>query len=414
MKKLTDGLLLTATLLAACSAPEHDHESPMPGMTAEEHAMMQAGGMQGQVDSTGRATRQPVHLTADQGRALGIVYASVERETLTRRIRTVGLVEAAEPRITDVTPKVEGFVEELYVATTGESVVRGQPLLTIYSPMLVAAQEELLIAKRLADNLEESDLESSQHALTMLESARRRLNYWDISDEQIASLETNGEVTKTLTLTSPVSGLVLEKEVVLGQRVSPNKRLYRLADLHEVWIEAELYEQDMQYVGVGSRVHVEMAAYPGDHVMGAVSFVYPTVDPTTRTNRVRVTTPNHEFRLKPGMFTSAFFDVTIGEAVLTIPAQAVIATGERDLVFTRDADGTLVPREVTPGGRAGDRIQVLSGLSEGETIVASAAFLIDAESRLGGGSGIMSGMDHSGHDMRSQPNDPHAGHQHDD
>jgi Cu(I)/Ag(I) efflux system membrane fusion protein len=370
--------------------------------------------MQGLVDSTGHDMRQPVHLTADQGRALGIVYASVERGTLTRRIRTVGLVKAAEPRIADVTPKVEGFVEELFVATTGEPVVHGQPLLTIYSPMLVAAQEELLIAKRLANDLGDSDLESSQRAIAMLESARRRLNYWDISDDQIASLESNGEVTKTLTLTSPVSGIVLEKDVVLGQRVSHNNRLYRLADLHEVWIEAELYEQDMQYVDVGSRVHIEMAAYPGDHVMGTVSFVYPTVDPTTRTNRVRVATPNHDFRLKPGMFTSAFFNVTLGEHVLTIPAQAVIATGERDLVFTRGADGTLVPREIIPGGRAGDRIQVVSGLSEGETVVASAAFLIDAESRLGGGSGQMAGMDHSAHDMRSQPDDPHAGHQHDD
>jgi Cu(I)/Ag(I) efflux system membrane fusion protein len=211
-----------------------------------------------------------------------------------------------------------------------------------------------------------------------------------------------------------VSGIVLDKNVVVGQRITQNTRLYRLANLHEVWIEAELYEPDMQYVGIGSKVHIEMAAYPGDHVMGEVSFVYPTVDLVTRTNRVRVTVPNHDLRLKPGMYTSAFFNVTVGENILSIPAQAVIATGERDLVFTRDPEGMLIPREITTGDRAGDRVHVIDGLSEGETVVASAAFLIDAESRLGGGSGMMAGMDHSGHDMRPQSEDPHAGHQHDD
>lgn len=414
MKKYTAIRLIPVVGILACGEQSHDHESPMAGMTAEEHAMMQAGGMQGEVDSTGQEMRHSVHLTADQATALGIIYATVERETLRRRIRTIGLVEAAEPNIADVTPKIEGFVEELFVASTGDQVRQGQPLLTIYSPMLVAAQEELLIAKRLVSDLDESDSEASQNAVRMLEAARRRLSYWDISDEQIAALEARGEVTKTLTLASPVSGIVLEKEVVLGQRVTQNNRLYRLANLHQVWIEAELYERDMQYVGVGSRVHIEMAAYPGHHIMGAVSFVYPTVDPVTRTNRVRVAVPNHDFRLKPGMFTTAFFNVTIGEETLTIPSQSIIATGERNLVFLRDADGMLIPRDVTTGGRAGERVQILGGLSEGETVVASAAFLIDAESRLGSGAGMMAGMDHSGHDMRSEPEDPHAGHQHDD
>jgi Cu(I)/Ag(I) efflux system membrane fusion protein len=396
MRILITTLLLTATPLLGCGEPEHDHDSPMAGMSVEEHATMQAGPAQGELDSSDHDMHGHVHPTPNQERALGVVYATVSRETLTRRIRTVGLVEAAEQNIADVTPKIEGFVEELFVATTGEGVRMGQPLLTLYSPALVAAQEELLIAKRLADQLRDAGEESSRNAVSMLEAARRRLGYWDITDEQIDAVEASGEVTKTLTLTSPVSGIVLDKNVVLGQRLTQNSRIYRLVDLSEVWIEAELYERDMQFVGIGSRVHIEMAAYPGEHLEGTVSFVYPTVDEPTRTNRVRVSVPNRDRRLKPGMFATAFFDVTVGEDVLAIPSQAVIATGERDLVFIRDSMAMLIPREVTVGGRAGNLVQVLDGLAEGETVVASAAFLIDAESKLG--SGAMAGMDHSHHD----------------
>jgi len=234
MKKFTTASLLTIALSLACGGGSQEQESPMAGMTAEEHAMMQAGGMQGEVDSTGQDMRGHVHPTPNQERALGIVYATVARETLTRRIRAVGRVEAREPNIADVTPKITGFVEELFVASTGESVSRGQPLLTLYSPMLVAAQEELLIAKRLADQLDAADDESSRNALAMLEAARRRLRYWDINDDQIAALEATGQVTKTLTLNSPVSGIVLEKDVVQGQSVTQGKRIYRLANLSEV------------------------------------------------------------------------------------------------------------------------------------------------------------------------------------
>jgi len=385
----------------------------MPGMSAEAHAKMQAGGTQGEMDESGVPVREAVHLTAEQERALGVVYTTIARGELTRTIRAVGRIEAAEPNIADVTPKIDGFVERLHVNTTGEAIRRGQPLLTIYSPMLVAAQEELLTAKRLAAQVDSSAGEAHRSAKGMLEAARRRLAYWDITSEQIARVESTGEVTRTLTLVAPVNGIVLEKDVVEGQRFAPGLRLYRLADLSTVWVEGELFEQDLQFVQEGSQAHIEVAAYPGVHLMGRVSFVYPTVDESSRTNRVRLTVANPDLRLKPGMYATVYFDVRIGDDVVGVPVDAIVATGERNLVFHRHEDGSLHPHEVVLGARAGGLVQVLAGLEEGDVIVASANFLVDAESRLAATGGSMPGMHHGDHGSVIEPDTAHTEHQHD-
>ena len=394
MKSIASLPVLLIGLVLACGSSEE--ESPMEGMSAQEHAMMMAGGTQGETDSTGATVRQSVHLTAAQEQALGVVYTMVRRGTMTRTIRTVGVVAAAEPNITDITPKVDGFVEELLVDYTGQKVRRGQPLLRLYSPTLVAAQEELLTAIRLASRVGRGAGEAWRNAQSMLDAARRRLAYFDITPEQIEQVETTGRATKTLTLVAPFTGVVLEKHVVEGQRVTPGMQLYRLADLSTVWVEGEVFEQDLQYIRIGAQAHIEVAAYPGEHLMGAVSFVYPVVDVASRTNRVRVTVPNLDGRLKPGMFSTMFFDTRVGEDVIIVPFEAVIVTGERNLVFVRDEDGMLQPREVVLGARADREVQILSGLTEGETIVASANFLIDAESRLGTTGGSMPGMQYGG------------------
>ena len=420
-------LLLTA-LLAACGSG--DDESAMPGMSAEEHAQMSAEEHTGMTPeehagieaAAGDATdapemtgRQVVHLNAEQARALGVVYTRVRREPLERTIRTVGRIEAAEPRIADITPKIDGFVERLLVNTTGERVRRGQALLTIYSPKLVAAQEELLTAKRLAARIDSTAGEAWTNARTMLDAARRRLAYWDITASQIARIEEGGEVTKTLTLVAPVNGIVLEKSVLEGQQVKPGERLYRIADLSEVWVEGDVFEQDLQFVSEGLQAHIEVTAYPGVHMMGRVSFVYPTVDERSRTNRIRLTVPNSELKLKPGMFATIYVDARIGEDVITVPRDAVVITGERNLIFHRHEDGSLHPHEVVLGARAGDRVQILQGLEEGEMIVASANFLIDAESRLAGTGGSMPGMQHAGHGSAVEPDTQGqgGGHEHD-
>jgi Cu(I)/Ag(I) efflux system membrane fusion protein len=401
------GLGLIAILLSGCGPGDSGPSAEDMGMTAEEHVAMETGEAQEPLetalDTSAVATRSPVHLTPEQERALGVTYTTARRETLTRAIRTVGRIEAPEPSITDITPKIEGFVEDLFVNSTGESVRRGQPLLTLYSPMLVAAQEELLTAGRLASQLDTTAGEGWHGAQSMLEAARRRLLYWDITPEQVENLERTGAVTKTLTFVAPVSGIVLEKDVIEGQRVMPGARLYRIADLSSVWVEGEVFEQDLQFVTEGVQAHIEVAAYPGEHLMGTVSFVYPVVDVQSRTNRVRVTVPNPDLTLKPGMFATVFFDVQVIDDDVTVPLDAVIVTGERNLVFVRDADGMLTPREVVLGARAGRRVQILQGLVEEETIVASANFLVDAESRLAATGGAMPGMQHAGHGSAVEP-----------
>ena len=393
MKRLRLLLVAGAVLLAACGSDEGE-ESPMPGMTAEEHARMQAGGTQGEMDSTGAAVRQVVHLSAEEERAAGVVYTTVRRQALSRTIRTVGRIEVPEPNVVDITPKIDGFVEELFVNSTGEAVERGQPLLTLYSPLLVAAQEELLTAKRMAARVDSASGEAWHNAQDMLAAARRRLEYWDITAEQIRHIEETSQVSKALTLVAPFTGIVLEKHVVEGQRVMEGMQLYRLADLTDVWVEGDVFEQDLQFVQLGSQAHIEVSAYPGRHIMGRVSFIYPTVDEQSRTNRVRVTVSNADLRLKPGMFATTYFDVEIGDDVLTVPIQAVIQTGERTLVFHRHEDGSLHPHEIVVGARSGEWMQVLSGLEEGVQIVASANFLIDAESRLASTDAAMPGMQH--------------------
>lgn len=355
------------------------------------------------------STREAVMLTAEQERALGVVYTTVERMDLERTIRTVGRIEASEDRIADVTPKVDGFVERLFVSTTGESVRAGAPLLTLYSPELVAAQEELLTAMRLAERVDPAAAEAYASAEAMVVAAERRLGYSDITREQIETLKETGQVTRTLTLVSPVGGIVMEKRINQGQRVGPGELLYRIADLSEVWVEGDVFEQDLQLIATGSQAHIEVSAYPGEHRMGLVSFVYPTVDVNTRTNRVRVTLPNRDLALKPGMFATIFFDTRIGEDVVAVPMEAVVVTGERNLVFVREPDGTLHPREVVLGASGGDYVRILEGLDPGETIVRSANFLVDAESRLGSTGGGMPGMQHGSHGSVIEPEERGGG-----
>lgn len=396
--------------LAACGEDGSQQTDPMAEMDHSQHQM----GAGGATDSTGATAREPVTLTAAQERALGVVYTQVSRSPLETVVRTVGRIEASEDRLADVTPKIDGFVERLYVSTTGEGVRRGQALLTLYSPELVAAQEELLTAIRLRDRFEPGSGPARENAERMVEATRRRLAWWDISEAQIDRLVSGGDVTKTLTLASPVSGVVLEKSVVEGQRVRAGERLYRIADLSEVWVEGDVFEKDIRFVTEGSVAHIEVAAYPGRHFMGRVSFVYPTVDRGSRTNRVRVTLPNPDLDLKPGMFATIFFDVRIDDDAVVVPVEAVVVTGERNLVFVREPNGTLRPQQVVLGPSAGDRVEILQGLVPGEEIVASANFLVDAESRLAATGGGMPGMQHGSHDAPA-PADAadHSGHDHD-
>jgi Cu(I)/Ag(I) efflux system membrane fusion protein len=341
--------------------------------------------------------RSPVRLDAAAARRIGIAYATAERKVVDHTVRTVGTVTYDETRIVDVNPKIEGWVERLYVDFTGAPVRRGQPLLAVYSPMLVSAQEELILARRLVDeSAAEPGSRTAERSRQLLEAARRRLAYWDIPPGEIRQIEETGAPTKTLTLTSPASGFVVEKSVFEGGRIGPGMNLYRIADLSIVWVDGEVFEKDLGLVGQGQAARVTVQAYPGETFAGQVTYVYPTVTVEARTGRVRVALANPGLRLKPGMYAEVELEVAAGEKRLVVPRGAVHATGERSWVFLQTAEGTLVAREVTTGLVAGGDIEILAGLEEGDSVVASANFLIDAESSMGSAIDAMPGMDMEG------------------
>jgi Cu(I)/Ag(I) efflux system membrane fusion protein len=371
--------VLGAWLLPRDSAPQtaaggHDHSS---------------------VAATGHSAR-PVMLTADQARRIGVTFAPVEASDVPREIRTVGQVTFDETRVTTISPKVDGWVERLYVDFTGRHVARGEPLFAVYSPMLVTAQEELLLAHRLARDVAAGAEDARTGAHDLVSSARRRLAYWDVPESEIARVERSGQVQRAITLRSPTSGVVVEKNVTQGQRVMAGDALYRVADLSTVWVEGDVYEQDLRAVRVGQSAVAVLDAYPGEQWRGRIAYVYPTLSPDTRTLRVRVEVANSGRRLLPGMYATLHIEGAGRAATLTVPRSAVLATGARQIVFVRRPDGRLEPRLVEVGAVSDDRAEILGGVSLGDTVVASATFLLDAESNLGtalGGMGDMPGME---------------------
>ena len=344
-------------------------------------------------DSSG----SPVMLTPESANRIGVTYAVVERGSLASEVKAVGLVTYDETRVKTIAPKVDGYVEQLFVAFTGQPVEVNDSLLRIYSPMLVTAQEELLLARKLTFDVANGSPEAVRNAESLLSSARRRLKYWDVPDEDIARVERTGEVQKTLTLRSPLRGVVVQKNVSSGQRIMAGDAVYQVADLREVWLEGEVFERDLAAIRLGEMVTAEFAAMPGRPRQGRIVYVSPTISAETRTTKIRVALPNADLVLKPGMYASIQIRGDARRDVLSVPRSAVLATGTRVLVFVKGADGTLTPREVELGGNTDDRVEIRRGLAAGETVVSSATFLIDAESNLGSALGAMTnmpGMDH--------------------
>lgn len=355
-----------------------------------------AGGHAGRGAAPASDSAAPVFLRPAEEHRIGVTYAVALPEALTRDVRIVGQVAADETRLTVVSLKVDGWVERLYVDFIGREVRAGEPLLELYSPMVASAAEELLLARRLLAEVGGDSSEAAANARSLLASARRRLAWWDVPAAQIRRIEETGEATRTVTLRAPFTGVVLEKDVVPGQAVMAGQPLFRLADLAVVWVEGEVFEQDLPLVRVGQPVEAEFTALPGAVRTGRIVYVYPTVDEATRTARVRVELPNGRRDLKPGMYATLRVTVRQSRQELTVPRSAVLSTGTRSLVFKRLPDGRLEPREVRVGLATDSRVQVLAGLAAGDTVVASGTFLVDAESNLGavlGGMGDMPGMD---------------------
>lgn len=379
-------LVVVAGAVVTLASLGRGDETPGGGGTeGHDHAAMSGGGGD---------DKNPVHLDADAAQRIGVRYVVAERKVVDRALETVGTVTYDETRIVDVNPKIDGWIERLYVDFTGMPVRRGQPLLALYSPMLVSAQEELILARRLVDESAADPAgRAAERARQLLEASRRRLAYWDIPAGEIRRIEETGQPTKTLTLTSPASGFVIEKNVFEGGRVAPGMNLYRIADLSIVWVEGEVFERDLSMVREGQPARVSVQTYPGETFTGTVTYVYPTVTLEARTGRVRVELANPQGKLKPGMYARVALEVPSGEPRLVLPREAVHATGERAWVFVRGPDEMLIAREVKTGLVTGREIEVLSGLEAGETVVASANFLIDAESSMGSAIEAMPGME---------------------
>ncbi len=323
-----------------------------------------------------------VQISAERQQLIGVRIGTVQSRMLDKAIRTVGRIDYDEKRIGFVSPKIGGWIEVLHVDFTGQFVRRGQALLTIYSPQLVSTQEEYLLALKAKQDWSKSPFaEVVEGGNLLAESARRRLKLWDIDETQIKALEESREPQKTMTLYSPFSGFVLEKMVNRGQYVDAGMTLYKIADLAVVWLIADLYESELPAVRLGQPAVIRMSYYPGETFHGKAIYVYPSLDPQTRTGKVRFELANPHGKLKPEMFADVEIAVRLGNK-LALTEGAVIDTGVRKVVIVDRGAGYFEPREVRLGAKAGELFEVLEGLKEGERVVTSANFLIDSESKL--------------------------------
>jgi membrane fusion protein, copper/silver efflux system len=381
---------LTLVLVPAGVAQEqHLHDHSDATQPAEERGLddleelkgldMEAIQQQGTVQQLGPAT---IEISPERQQLIGVRIGTVEKKSLEKLIRTVGRIDYDEKRIFIVSPKVGGWIEDLFVDFTGRFVRKGDPLLTIYSPELVATQEEYLLALHAREEWSKSSFpEVSTGGNLLAESAHRRLKLWDISDEQIEALRESGKIQKTLTLYSPFSGVVLEKMVNRGMYIMPGTTVYRIGDLSVVWLIADIYEYELPLIRLGQQANMRLSYVADSDFTGKAIYIYPYLDPQTRTAKVRFEFPNPAGLLKPEMFAEVEIKIQLGTR-LAVVESAVIDTGVRKIAIIAKGTGYFEPREVQLGTKAEGYFEVIDGISAGERVVTSANFLIDSESKL--------------------------------
>ncbi len=360
-----------------------------------------------------------VFVSTERQQISGVRYGKAEVRTLERKIRTVGRMEFDEKKISTINPKIGGWIEDLYVDYTGKMVRKGQPLLTIYSPELVAAQEEVLLAVKAKKILGASPIaEISEGGDRLLQGAIRRLQLWDITPQQIENLEKTGEVKKTMVLYAPGDGFVMEKNAFKGMALQPGMALYKIGDLSSIWVIADIYESELPFIKIGDKAQISLAYYPGETFEGTATYIYPSLDPKTRTAKVRFDLPNPEYKLKPEMWANVELKIPLGRK-LVVPEDAVMDSGTMQMVFVDQGQGQFESRHIQVGSKVQGYYEVLSGLKAGEKVVTSANFLIDSESRIRMGGGGMAGMEHAGHGggggakqppAKEKPAPDHSGH----
>src|ERR1017187_3136008 len=333
-----------------------------------------------------------VQITPEKQQLIGVKYEQVQVGGGSRTIRAVGKVAIDETRIGHVHTKVEGWIDKVFVDFTGEVVKKGQRLLTIYSPDMLASQRELLLAAKAKTIMRDSALPSSfDQSESLLQATRRRLELWDLSEAQIDQVLKTGEPIKNITVYSPMTGYITDRKAFPQVKVMPDTDLYTIVDLSRVWIMADVFEYEAPNIHVGETARVSLQAIPGKVFNARIDFLQPEVDPMTRTLKVRLNMDNPGVLLKPDMYADVEFQVNI-PSKLTVPADAVLNAGERKTVFVDRGNGYFEPRQVKTGEPEGDRIQILSGLSAGERIVTSGNFLIDSESQMKAAASGMGGM----------------------
>lgn len=335
-----------------------------------------------------------INIDADKQQLIGVRYGFPEMTSGAGTLRAVGKVAFDETRLTRIHSKVEGWIEKVHIDFTGAAVKAGQPLLTIYSPEMLASEQEYLLALKARDILSHSTVrEASTNSISLVDASRRRLELWDLSATQIQEVEETGKPIRSITVYSPATGFIIARNAFPSQRITPETELYSVADLNRVWIMADVYEADLDKICVGQSAVIGLPSDQGKTFLAHVNYIQPQLDAATRTLKIRLEAPNPNQRLKPEMFVDVDFRIS-APARLTVPADAVLDSGVRKTVFVDRGDGYLEPRAVETGDHFGDRVEIRSGLQAGERIVTSGTFLIDSESQLKSAAGGMAGHQH--------------------
>src|SRR6267154_2615806 len=363
----------------------------------------------------------PVQISAQRLQSIGVKTGEVERKQVQDEIRTTGTVAVDETKLAYVHVRFSGFIEKVFVDATYQYIRKGQPLFTIYSPDLVATEREYLVAKQNRQQVAQSTVPGvASSAASLLGAASERLKQWGVPQQEIARLESTGEVQQELEFDSPVSGYITERNALPSVSVQPEMRLFTVADLSSVWVQAQVFQNDLGRIKVGAPATLSVSTFPGRTFRGRVDFIYPQLDTDTRTAKVRVVFSNSDLQLKPGMFVNVALKVPMGRQ-LVIPSSGVLQSGTRQIAFVKRSDEYLEPREVELGQRIGDDFIVLKGLKAGEQIVTSANFLIDSESQLqaalgsfvppppGAGAASAINAPQANTDLTSEPSPPNKG-----
>lgn len=337
-----------------------------------------------------------VEISPEQQQMIGVKTVEVKIHPLMKTIRTVGRVEYNEKNLFTVNTRIEGWIEKLHIDYTGRYVKKGEPLAEIYSPELIATQQEYLNALKwktagsrgkYQGSSEEGFKDNTFHVLlsedsvAIIEATKQRLRLWDINDSQIKKIEETGSPLRTLTVFSPVSGYVVQKMALQGMKVMPGEKLFDIVDLSSIWVLADIYEYELSAIKLGQTARISLSYFPGKEFISKIDYVYPELSAGTRTAKVRFTLPNPNGQLKPQMFTNVEIKIDLGKR-LAIPDDSIIDTGTRQIVYVDKGDGYFEPREVMLGARAEGLREVIMGLKAGDMVASAATFLIDSEAQL--------------------------------